>query len=237
MEDLQFQIIEPEAKPKGETPKPPRGNPKSRRGTVSSTGGRAVRRPTPQAEFGEMEDTPEDAPFGEQSLPAREIVEKPERVSAVEAKTGAPSLDEWQDFFGRFLIRMLVDAYLYLVLGDLIDELSKTELDSIKLSKEEMKEIAAPLAEMSNKSSFMKKHGRSIIATTESYESVMTLLFWMNRVNRIAKRHRKANPKPRRVRGHAVPREDQNNARNDGNSSGEVGGAVPPAGLYNPNFG
>jgi hypothetical protein len=188
-------------------------------------------------------DVPEaETAVSEESSPLREIVEKPERLNPPEAKSGPPSLDEWQDFFGRFVIRLLVDAYLMLVLGDLMDELTPTEAKQIMLSKEDMREIAAPLASISNKSSFMRKRGRSIISIADSYESILTLLFWMRRVNRIAKKHRPQKPaKTRTVRGNATPApapERNSSEEFDGRFDGEVNGTpVAGFGVYNPGSG
>lgn len=183
---------------------------------------------------------------GEETVSVRSIVEKPERLDPPEAKSGPPSLGEWEDFFARFVIRILVDLYLMMVLGDeLLAELTPMEAKQIALSKEDMREIAAPLASLSNKSRFMKKHGRSIIATADSYESVITLMLWMRRVNRIAKKHRPKQPKPRKTRtvsGVSVPtppvQEDSSYAFDDGYSGGEVSGTpINGFGVFNPGAG
>lgn len=216
-------------------------------GTGSGT--RGARKPaSPEAQFVEVDEVEDVPTFGEQSVPRPKLVEKPQRISNVDAKAGAPSLDEWQDFFGRFVLKLLVDAYLYMVLGDLWEELTPAEADRIKLSPEDMKEIAAPLAEMSNKSSYMKKHGRTIIAAAESYESILTLLLWMNRVNRIARKHKKNNPnykqRTRTVRARRTaapqPQPERNtpDAQHDGFDSGQVNGVgVNGLGIYNPGSG
>lgn len=237
-----FQIMEDSPNPPGPKPSPKARRVPPKSGTGSSTGGRAAK--TAEAKF-EPVDVPEaEAPAGEETVSVRTIVEKPERLNPPEAKSGPPSLDEWQDFFARFVIRLLVDAYLFLILGDFIDELSPAEANMIKLSKEDMHDIAAPLASMSNKSSFMRKRGRSIIAAADSYESIITLLMWMRRVNRVAKKHRKPKPpKTQTVSGVAMPaqqptQEGSPNAYDDGYSNGEVNGApIAGFGVFNPGAG
>lgn len=146
-------------------------------------------------------------------------MEKPDRLTpASQVKKGPPSLSDWQDFFSRFVIKILVDIYLNIVLGDLVMELSPTERDMIKLSAKDMSDIAAPLAVMTEKTSFGKKHGRSIIAMADSYESVITLLFWMRRVNRVARKHKPAKQRKQRpaAQGVVIPPKETNNAFTDG---------------------
>ena len=47
-----------------------------------------------------------------------EVIEKPERKTKPAAKSAAPTLDEWQDFIGRFVIRGITEGYLQLALAD-----------------------------------------------------------------------------------------------------------------------
>lgn len=185
-----------------------------------------------------MEEPEEDSPFGSEPLSAPPLVEKPERLSEPEAKSGPPSLSEWEDFFGRFVIRLLTEGYIYLVLGDLIDELTPTEAKQIMLTKEDMREIAAPLASMSNKSRFMKKHGRGIIAAADSYESVITILMWMRRVNRIAKRHRNMK-QPQTMTMQPIRTQDGvTDEVPNGYPSGQVNGIEQPGfSVFNPGTG
>lgn len=231
-----FQIVEPEKPvlPAKKVTVRPKGAPKS--STVSGTGGSA--RKTVQAKLAEVEDAEEEFAFGSEPLSAAPLVEKPERLSEPEAKSGPPSLNEWQDFFGRFVIKLLVDGYLSLVLRDLIDELTPAEAKQIQLSKEDMQDLASPLASMSNKSRFMKKHGRGIIALADSYESVLTLLMWMRRVNRISKRHRKMK-QPQTMNVQPVRTQDgDGNEVADGYNSGQVNGVdLPGFSVFNPGSG
>jgi hypothetical protein len=185
-----------------------------------------------------VEESEDEPAFSSEPLSAAPLVEKPERLSEPEAKSGPPSLSEWQDFFGRFVIKLLVDGYLYLVLGDLLDELTPSEAKQIQLSKEDMQELAAPLASLSNKSRFMKKHGRGIIAAADSYESIFTLLMWMRRVNRIAKRHRKMK-QPQTMTVQPINTQDGvSDEVSNGYNSGQVNGAdIPGFSVFNPGSG
>ncbi len=110
------------------------------------------------------------------------------RTAGKKPASGAPSLDEWQDFFGRIVLRTLTDGYMHLVLKDV--ELTEREEQSLKLDKDELNEMAAPFSSLANKSKVMRKHGRAIIAATDSYEAVICMVMWARRVNRIAKRHK-----------------------------------------------
>src|SRR5271154_3702257 len=52
--------------------------------------------------------------------------------------TGIPTADEWQDFLGGTVLRLLTEGYLYLVLFKDIDEtdLTPRERDLVRLTKE-----------------------------------------------------------------------------------------------------
>jgi hypothetical protein len=208
---------------------------RAKKGTGSGTSAASVSRI--QTEQSTLEDDPEDVPAA-QPRSVAELTEKPDKVSTPEAKTGPPTLGDWQDFFGRIVIRALVNGYIALQLSDFIDELTPSESKAIFLSKEDMAELAAPLASLSAKSSFMKKHGRFIISTTDSYESLVTLFFWMRRVNRIASRHRKFHNPPQPVVGVAQPKKEKNDAQSNGHDRGsdEVNGQ-PRIPVFNPGTG
>lgn len=205
--------------------------------------GTSAGRPTAsQAQFVTVGEAEEDAPDSRASTRREQIVEKPERVSSTTPKSGPPTVDEWQDFFSRFVVKMLVDAYLSVMLGDFIDELTEAEANRIKLTPEDFKTIGSPLAEMANQSSYMKKHGRAVIAFSESSESILTLLFWMRSVNKVAKKHRKNNPRPARTmrarRINNPNQESQNAAQPDGHDYSQVNGSsVPSVGVFNPGGG
>jgi hypothetical protein len=163
----------------------------------------------------------EDVPTA-QSVSASQLTEKPDKVSTPEAKTGPPTVNDWQDFFGRIIIRGIVNAYVAFQLSDFLDELTPSEAKAIFLSKEDMTEMAAPLASLSAKSSFMKKHGRFIISTADSYESVVTMFFWMRRVNKIATRHRKAHGIVKPQPGVAAKKENKRDEEFHGSDSGSA---------------
>lgn len=118
-------------------------------------------------------------------------VEKPERSGKVDrsqARSGPPSVDEWQDFIGRIVLKTLLEGYVTLMLRDC--DLSPREEAYIALSKEELKELAAPFAGFANKNKVLRKHGRSIVAAADSYEAFVALAIWLRRVNKVARNHR-----------------------------------------------
>lgn len=71
-------------------------------------------------------------------------------------------------------------------------ELTSRERELVKLTKDELSDIAAPMATVAAKNKYARKHGRTVIAMADSYESVIDLLIWMRRVNRIAKKYKPA---------------------------------------------
>jgi hypothetical protein len=87
---------------------------------------------------------------------------------------------------------MITEGYLQVVLFKYVDESELTEREQalIRLTKEDLRDMAAPMASFANKNKYARKHGRTIIAAAESYESVVDLMIWMRRVNKIAKAHR-----------------------------------------------
>jgi len=185
-----------------------------------------------------MDFGPDETDSGAEQASTPNLVEKPDRVSNVsDVKTGPPSATEWQDFFGRFLIRLIVNGYISMVLGDLVDELTPAEAKAIYLSKEDMREIAAPFASVAVKSPVAKKYGRTIIGLSDSYESVFDLVLWMRRVNRIAKKHKKANqpqqriqPQPQNVEIHDEVANGFDRGQVDGSGAGIIG-------VFNPGGG
>lgn len=113
-------------------------------------------------------------------------------------KAGPPKLDDWQDFFSRIIIRSATDWYVnYAFRGIDEDELSEREIQRIALNREERDRIARPFSELANKTPFMRKHGRSIIALADSWDSIIALGTWYSRVSRIARKHQR-----RTVQGH-----------------------------------
>jgi hypothetical protein len=106
------------------------------------------------------------------------------------AKSGPPTLDEWERLFSKFLVRAATEWYLdWAFRGIDENELSQREIERLALTDEERTRICVPFAELSNKSKFMRKHGRLIVSSAESVDSVLTLGIWFNRVNRIRAKH------------------------------------------------
>jgi hypothetical protein len=119
------------------------------------------------------------------------LIDTPERITEKDVdkqKTGPPSVSEWQDFFGRIVVRLLLEGYLALMLGDI--ELTPREEAKIALSKSDLKEIAAPFAVYATKNDWARKHGREIIALADSYEAGLKLIIWMRHVSKIRKAHK-----------------------------------------------
>jgi hypothetical protein len=137
----------------------------------------------------------EEIPFservsGDTPLPPSDIIAKPDKVAArkTQAVSGVPSVAEWQDFIGRIVLRTLLDGYMTLMLRDC--DLTPQEEKYLELSKEDLKEMAAPFAGFANKNKVLRKHGRSIISAADSWEAIVSLSIWMRRVHRVSRRHR-----------------------------------------------
>jgi hypothetical protein len=81
-----------------------------------------------------------------------------------------------------------LDFYLYLVLNDI--EITDKERESITLTRQDYREMSAPLATYAAKNKWARKHGREIIGAADSIEAMLALGMWMRRVNRVAKAHR-----------------------------------------------
>lgn len=168
-----------------------------------------------------FDDFPEPEPVRPAPKPARKTAEKKPLVGAPKsqgpaATTKPPTVEEWQSFFGRIVIRGVTSGYLWLVLRDIEMELTPEERAYIALEPDELMELAAPFASMSVKSKFLSKHGRAIVSFADSYESFVGLWFWMRRVNKVAKKYRKPAP----VQGYVVSEEEMRNGTvgpNDGN--------------------
>lgn len=174
-------------------------------------------------------------PTVEESTTRKKIVENPDRVSKPEAKSGPPSLDEWQDFIGRFVIRGMTEGYLALVLSDVEEELSPRERAMIQLTQDDLREMAAPIASLAHKSKFARRKGRAVIAAADSMESVIAMVLWMRRVNKIAKKYRKPKSNPNPIQGYVM--EGPNNG--DSGSNGEQGPGTAGGGwgVFNPGSG
>lgn len=139
-----------------------------------------------------------------------------------EAKAGPPRLDEWHDFFSRIVLGFLTDAYIEWLFKD-VDEnaLSEREINLLKLKQDERDRISKPFAELANKLKITRKHGRLIIASAGTADSVWVLLLWMGRVNRIAARYRPLTVKPEGGRPrHERPRTDAPSGSGTNNGHG-----------------
>jgi len=104
--------------------------------------------------------------------------------------SGIPKITEWEHFFSKVVIRLATDYYIHQAFADIDEEeLSDREIERIKLTDVERDRMARPFAEYSNKSKFMRKHGRMIIASADSIDSVIQIGMWVSRVNRIRAKH------------------------------------------------
>lgn len=113
------------------------------------------------------------------------------------AKSRPPVVDEWADFFGRIVLRLVCNWYISWAFRGIDDDLvSDRDLERCQLKPEERAKIAVPLAEFSSKSKFMSRHGRQIVAAGNSIDSVLIMGAWMSRVNHIARKYRQTNATP-----------------------------------------
>jgi hypothetical protein len=135
------------------------------------------------------------------------------------AKAGPPSLDEWTRFFSRVLLRVVCDWYIsWAMRGVDEDALTDREIERLVLTDDEKQTIAVPFAELSNKSRFMRKHGRLIVSSGDSFNAIVVLGAWFSRVNRIAAKH-----KPKVVKGQTVNHEHNGQSTPQGNGYSEAG--------------
>jgi hypothetical protein len=172
--------------------------------------------PSPETVFAQEAFSPQpDADPGnivDSNLPRAD----PEKPTKTVAKSGPPLLDDWMDFFSRVVFRTFSDFYVdFSFRGIDEDSVSPADVEKLKLTQEERQEIAAPLASYANKSKFMRKHGRMIIAGADSIDALIILGMWMARVNRVAAKYRPA--KAKKVRNGTVPP----GAASGSNGSGE----------------
>lgn len=139
-----------------------------------------------------------DAEFADEPAPSRiksDYVAPPDDAP----KTGMPSVDEWMHFFGNVMIRVATDWYIEWAFRDIDEEeLSDREIERIRLGADERARLARPIAEYSYKSKFMRKHGRSIVSSAESVDSLIQFGLWFSRVNKIRARHKPGTPRQAR---------------------------------------
>lgn len=142
-----------------------------------------------------------------------------------DAKAGPPSLDEWQNFFSRVVLRLVTEWYInYAFRGIDEDTLSDKELDRLAMTDDERQMIAVPFAELSHKSKLMRKYGRTIVASGDAINSLVVLAAWASRVNRIASKHR---PKVQKSRTVINGSSGQSTPTTEGPSGGANGGRIP----------
>lgn len=133
----------------------------------------------------EIVDDPNDKPQASLKGDRGTVVDRP-------AKGGIPDVNEWMSFWSGTAIRLLTDFYIELAFSGVDEEIiSPGDIQRIKLKIDERNRIARPFAEFSHKSKFMRKHGRSIIASGESIDAILMLGMWFARVNRIAWKYKR----------------------------------------------
>ncbi|HVH71539.1 MAG TPA: hypothetical protein VNB49_10565 [Candidatus Dormibacteraeota bacterium] len=123
-------------------------------------------------------------------------------TGAREPKNGPPNVDEWQRFIANVILRVGTEWYIaYAFRGIEEDVLTDREVDRLALTDEERGLISTPFAELANKSKFMRKHGRMIVASGDAFNALVVIGIWMSRVNRIANRHRPKVVRPPKGQG------------------------------------
>jgi hypothetical protein len=138
------------------------------------------------------------------------------------------------DFFSRIVIRVACDWYIEWAFRG-VDEnrLTDREIARIQLSDEERKRIAVPFAELSHKSKFMRKHGRTIVASGGLFDAIIALGTWTSRVNRIARKYKTVT-----MPGRVVPNEragqDQSAENGPGYAGANGGRIVDGVTIINP---
>jgi hypothetical protein len=162
----------------------------------------------------------------EEIPPQRRDSEKPTKTAA---KAGPPTLAEWEDFFARVLFRTLTEWYVSFAFRGIPDDVIDDEdLRKLVLSRDERKEIAAPLASLANKSQFARKQGRRVIAAVDSMEAIVILGMWMAKVNRTAAKYKPAKGRAANVHSSPPPENGRGNTE-----------YIPPENIRinNPGFG
>lgn len=183
----------------------------------------------------------ENSPFDDVTLDVEDAPERPRKTVSGKPKTGAPSVDEWQDFIGRIVLTTVTDLYLDYALKGISDQLSDRELRQVRLSKQDLKDMAAPIATLAQGSKFAAKRGRALIAASDSIEAVIVMVLWMKKVNKIAKKYRpQRQAQPRTVRGNVVnsqPPQPQNSEGMNYGTPGQFQEQGPGFGTDGPGVG
>lgn len=142
-------------------------------------------------------------------------------------KAGPPSLDEWQKFFSRVVLKVFINWYLdFAFRGIPEDALNERELERLVMTEDERNAVAVPFAELSHKSKLMRKYGRTIVASGGAFEAMVTLGAWMRRVNKIAAAHRPKQQRATNVRTQANGNSGQGSQESNG-TQGAYGGRIP----------
>lgn len=156
---------------------------------------------------------------------------------ARDAKSGPPSLDEWANFFGKIVLRVACQWYVsYAFRGIDEDTISERDIERLIMTDDERKLIATPLAELSHKSKFMRKHGRMIVASGDAFNAMVVLGAYMSRVNRIAAKYKPRNPTVRvnmgaQNNGHSRQDEENGTTYPEGTTGGRIPNGYP---VWNP---
>lgn len=151
-----------------------------------------------------------------------------------DAKSGAPSLEEWERFFSRVVMRCVQKWYInWAFRGVDEDLLTERELDRLDLTDDELDLITVPFAELSAKSRFMRKHGRMIVASGDAVNALIVLGAWASRVNRIANKYKPKHAKPVRGEVYTNGSSRQGSATPNGTHVGTNNGRIPD-GFYGP---
>jgi hypothetical protein len=185
-----------------------------------------------------------DSAIAEEAEKERPLID-PEKPIREDLRTSAPKVDEWLDFFSRIVLKVGMELYTDLIFKDVDESLvTVADLKRIQVTKQERDTIARPFAEYATKNSFTKKHGRQIVALTDSAESLITLGIWARRVNRVAKKYKPTQPQQRKqqaMRPQSVRIDDNgyNGQATGTNVNGTTGGKLPDGefGIYNPGSG
>lgn len=165
----------------------------------------------------------------------------PERLAKGDTpKTGAPKADEWLDFFSRIVLKVGIELYTDFAFRG-VDETRVTpeDLKRIQIRKDERDVIARPFAEYASKSDLGKKHGRKIVALTDSAESLVTLGILARRINRIAKKYKPVERKPMKPQNVRIHDHGDNGQTAGDGINGTTGGKLPfgEYGINNPGSG
>lgn len=154
-----------------------------------------------------------------------------DKSQARDPKAGPPSLDEWANFFGKIVLRVACQWYVsYAFRGIDEDAISERDVERLVMTDDERRLIATPLAELSHKSKFMRKHGRMIVASGDAFNAMVVLGAYMSRVNRIAAKYKPKNPTIRvNMNGRNNEHSGQDEAEGSGAAypEGTSGGRIP----------